>query len=484
MACALAACTAIPAGPSQVPAPTSSTSAQPVLLGDVEPLERTSGVILDGIEVRALVAEDPRRPVSVRWPLVPGARRLNAVVTDWVTDTRARFVRLNAPAEPGAAVAPELNVSWNVVVAAGDVVGVEVATFESSGSVAAESQRTYYTDVAQDEVWTGADLLTVDGRAAVARTVVDALARSGRAVFPAVQSDPAEVAALFSDIDIDPVGGLAVTVSSGLASAASDGPAVIRIPDDVATQWLSPAGQALRSAVRSGAAYSRRVAPSATPSVSGTPTGTDGPAKPRPAVDCRTIACVALTFDDGPAPTTPEVLDILAKAKVRATFFVIGRNVTALPQVVRRAVAEGHVVGNHTWSHRDLAALSAEDQQREVDLTNEELARVGVTTTLLRPPYGSFDKRSRRLGSALVLWDVDPLDWRDHDAGLVARRVVGSAHRGSIVLMHDIQPTTVAALPAIIKGLRAKGLTLVTVPELLAGPPKAGKAYYARGTVG
>lgn len=490
MACTLAACTAIPAGPTPAEDPTGTTSSGLTPLAQVETFQRTSGVILAGIEVRQLVAEDPRRPISVRWPVVPGARRLNTAVTDWATATQQRFIKDHAPATVTEAAAPELNVSWNVVVASGDVVGVELSTYLFAGADGATSQRSVYSDVAADEVWAGEDLLSVDGRAACARVVVQAVERSGRAVFPEVDGDPEGTRGLFDDVDFDPLGGMLITVSEGVISPMSEGLITVRIPDGLATAWLSREGRAVREAVRSGATYSKAAAsaPTAPPTTpgaapSGSPTTQTASPRPGRSVDCRKIACVALTFDDGPAPTTPGLLDILRKAKVRATFFVIGRNVTAQPQVVRREVAEGHVVGNHTWSHRDLAALSAEDQQREVDLTSEELAKVGVRTTLLRPPYGSFDKRSRRLGSALVLWDVDPLDWRDHDAALIARRVVSSAHRGSIVLLHDIHPTTVAAVPAIIQGLRAKGLTLVTVPEVLGGPPKTGKAYYARGTV-
>nr|WP_275586572.1 polysaccharide deacetylase family protein [Geodermatophilus normandii] len=192
------------------------------------------------------------------------------------------------------------------------------------------------------------------------------------------------------------------------------------------------------------------------------------------------MACVALTFDDGPGPYTAQLLHELADAGVPATFFVLGGNVAAMPDLVRRAATEGHAIGSHTWSHPRLPLLTGEQIADEVDRTTAALFDAGVTTDLLRPPYGETDDRVADvvgdLGYAQVLWDVDTQDWLNRDIATTTQRALDGAHPGAIVLMHDIHPTTVQAVPGIIDALQARGYTLVTVPQLL-GAVDPGAAY-------
>ncbi|MFI5618061.1 polysaccharide deacetylase family protein [Streptomyces sp. NPDC051567] len=177
--------------------------------------------------------------------------------------------------------------------------------------------------------------------------------------------------------------------------------------------------------------------------------------------------CVALTFDDGPSPVTPRLLDTLAAAHVRATFFVVGRQVRARPEVVRRALAEGHVLGNHTGSHARLTALDADQIRQEITAGAEAVHRAtGVRPTLLRPPFGAFSATVRQAGHPLVLWDTDTLDWQSKDAAETVRRALDRVGPGSVVLMHDTEPSTADALPELIGRLRGAGYTLVTVPQL------------------
>jgi peptidoglycan/xylan/chitin deacetylase (PgdA/CDA1 family) len=213
------------------------------------------------------------------------------------------------------------------------------------------------------------------------------------------------------------------------------------------------------------------------------PTPTPKPA-PEP-VDCRKAKCVALTFDDGPMGSTSRLLDILARHKVKATFFLVGRNVETYPQLVRREAAEGHELANHSYSHADLGRSSSAKVASELERTQHAIRRAsGVTPVLMRPPYGSTDKQvasvTRRLKLAQVLWTVDPLDWQNRDSERVERKVVGGARNGHIVLMHDIHPTTVDAVPLIIKRLAAKGYVFVTVSELYGAPLTPGKKYIER----
>ncbi|MET8143870.1 polysaccharide deacetylase family protein [Sphaerisporangium sp. NPDC005288] len=188
-------------------------------------------------------------------------------------------------------------------------------------------------------------------------------------------------------------------------------------------------------------------------------------------IACAHAKCVALTFDDGPFDYTGAVLDALARHNARATFFVVGQMVTpATAPLLRRMVAEGHQLGNHSWDHPALTSLSRDGLRGQLDRTQQVVRSItGVTMRLMRPPYGSTDgkvaEETGRAGLAQILWDLDTLDWRDRDSALVARRA-SAARPGSVVLLHDIHRTTMEALPHLLADLSAKGYTFVTVSEL------------------
>ena len=205
---------------------------------------------------------------------------------------------------------------------------------------------------------------------------------------------------------------------------------------------------------------------------------------PTPPPDCSVVSCVALTFDDGPGPYTSALLDVLDAKDVRATFFVVGSNISSYHDVVAREAASGHVIGNHSWSHADLTKTSSTKTGSELDTTATAIAQItGNQPVLLRPPYGSFnhsvrDAASAR-GEALVLWDIDTEDWKNRDPQITTQRAL-EAKPGSIILMHDIQQSTLTALPGLIDQLRAAGYTLVTVPELIGTTLTPGKAYFSQ----
>ncbi|MBC9719573.1 polysaccharide deacetylase family protein [Streptomyces sp. TRM66268-LWL] len=206
--------------------------------------------------------------------------------------------------------------------------------------------------------------------------------------------------------------------------------------------------------------------------------------KPRP-MDCRKARCVALTFDAGPGPYTARLLDILKTKRVNATFFLLGKSgVTRYPELVRREAAEGHELANHSWSHPRLTEVSDTEIRRQLSLVQKQIKDLtGRTPTLMRPPQGRTDQRvakvSRELGLAQILWTVTAKDYRDHDPRLIQRRVLASAARNGIILLHDIYPGTVPAVPGIIDGLRERGLTPVTVSQLFApNKPRPGRAYW------
>jgi peptidoglycan/xylan/chitin deacetylase (PgdA/CDA1 family) len=193
---------------------------------------------------------------------------------------------------------------------------------------------------------------------------------------------------------------------------------------------------------------------------------------------------IALTFDDGPGPYTLELLKVLERYHVKATFFVVGRMLRYFSAATVRQIEDGDVIADHTENHPELAKLSAHEQYEELF---EQIARIellgGHRPTLFRPPYGSFNattmRELARLHLLMVLWSVDTGDYLQPGVETIVQRAVEGAHPGAIMLLHDgggTRAQTIAALPQIITKLRAKGYDLVTVPELLVDdPPPAGQ---------
>ena len=179
---------------------------------------------------------------------------------------------------------------------------------------------------------------------------------------------------------------------------------------------------------------------------------------------------IALTFDDGPHPVyTPLLLDGLAKRKVKATFFITGENAENYPDLVKRMQEEGHLIGNHTYSHIQLTSDNKEVFREELVKTNKILKAItGENVTYIRPPYGSWDKSLEQdLNMFPVLWNVDPLDWCTPDAGLVMSRVLQQVEDGDIILLHDYYDTSVTAALMIVGEMKKQGYEFVTVEEIL-----------------
>ena len=185
---------------------------------------------------------------------------------------------------------------------------------------------------------------------------------------------------------------------------------------------------------------------------------------------------IAMTFDDGPhSSNTPRLLDILRQRNIKATFYVIGRNVDMYPHLTRRIVAEGHEIGNHTYTHRNLKTLSDSQVMTEMTRTRSAIVKAtGVQPRTMRPPYGALYQRQRELimnkfGYPTIMWAVDPRDWQRPGVSVVKSRILsGTTKRGSIVLAHDLHAPTVDAMPSTLDGLLAKGFKFVTVSQLLS----------------
>lgn len=176
---------------------------------------------------------------------------------------------------------------------------------------------------------------------------------------------------------------------------------------------------------------------------------------------------VAITIDDGPTKYTGELFKVLKEQNVRVTFFFIGQNAAAYPESVTEAVYLGHAVGYHSDTHPHMSTMTFDDQEKEFDNGLAKLQKWDKQpVTLFRPPYGAYNNDTKLITEAhhmgMVLWNEDPRDWATTDPAKIARSVLAQVQSGSIIVMHD-HPSTIAALPAVIKGIRSKGYKLVTI---------------------
>jgi len=248
--------------------------------------------------------------------------------------------------------------------------------------------------------------------------------------------------------------GFAATLNLTVAIAAQPTPATKQA---IPARSIEAAPKAVPAKVQKEAAP-KTPAPPKEPAITFNSVHVDGP-------------YIAMTFDDGPSATlTPKLLDILATHHIKVTFFVLGEMVAEHPEILARAAREGHEIASHSWSHPNLAKMSQEGVRTQLQRTDDEIkSATGKRPTLFRPPYGSITEREKRwihdeFGYDIILWDVDPLDWKRPGPAVVRNRILKETRPGSIVLSHDIHPGTVEAMPSTFE---AKGFKFVTVSELL-----------------
>lgn len=193
----------------------------------------------------------------------------------------------------------------------------------------------------------------------------------------------------------------------------------------------------------------------------------------------RDTNAIALTFDDGPSRDTEQVLDLLAEHNLIASFFMIGRQVESFPGIAQRVFAEGHEIGNHSYSHPIYLYRSGRRTLQELERTQAVISETtGVRPRFARPPCGvrthAYFAAAHALGLRTVQWDVAGFDWKRRSAKQIAHDVLRRARAGSIVLLHDgdsegkeHRRETVAALPLIIEGLDEKGLRIAPLNQML-----------------
>lgn len=193
---------------------------------------------------------------------------------------------------------------------------------------------------------------------------------------------------------------------------------------------------------------------------------------------------VVLTFDDGPsAATTPRLLDILSEKDVPATFFTLGNMARNNPDLLKRMEKEGHTAASHTMYHQNLVRLPAEAVQADVNEAKETIKSIiGHSPIYVRPPYGNINDNVRvAVNKPMILWSVDSEDWLSKNPELIIATAMSEVHDGAIILMHDIYPTTVDAVPTLIDTLRNEGYEFATIKELtsIRGVELVpGEAYY------
>lgn len=195
---------------------------------------------------------------------------------------------------------------------------------------------------------------------------------------------------------------------------------------------------------------------------------------------------VALTFDDGPSAYTQRLLDIFCKYGGKGTFFVLGNTLDNRKDVLKRMVAEGHEIGNHSWSHRQFTNISIEEVKDQIMMTRAKIYDItGVDCTIVRPPYGACSDSIRALGKEIgvsyVNWSIDTLDWKTKNADAVYNEIMKDVSDGHIILCHDLHRTTVDAMEKVIPALIKQGYQLVTVSDLLTANGaelSSGTMYY------
>ncbi|ANS69722.1 xylanase/chitin deacetylase [Streptomyces lincolnensis] len=433
--------------------------------GPVQPVDPSK---IKGLRIVNAGSEDSSCPFAAGYPDVPGAQAMTAAMKKDVDGRLATF-RSACDDGGGAGNVGELNISHQFLVASGDVLGVRLTTQDGSAAGSGLSVRTYWYDGKAGAYRTALGLIGGGSRDAFVSALKKQLkGRDGTDAdtMDAAFTDPSSLAAVLDDMAFTADGGLRVTFDRGDIGAPAAGSYVVTLSRATVTPWLSAFGKrAQQQTVRPSGSLDLGAAATPTPAVpTHTASGDDD-------TDCKRVRCVALTFDDGPAAQeTATLLTYLAQYRARATFFTVGQNVAAHPDLVRAEARAGNEVGNHSWSHPDLTKLTAEQVTYQLNRTSAAIkAATGKAPTLFRPPYGAVNDTVRHATKlSPVLWTLDTEDWKYPDAAKVAQSVVGKVKPNDVVLMHDIHATSVAAIPEILRTLSARGYHFVTVSHLRA----------------
>ncbi len=397
---------------------------------------------------------------------VPGSTEIPAA--DLLADPA-----LAGPVVSGGSATVVCDVVW----ASASMFGQRLRTvLSASDGQISDSVDTFFADTATGEVATAAQVWTPDAATTLAADVFEGLRRAAGSLSLAPLADPAaleRLAASFATTMPAAAGGMQFTIPAGFTTDAlaalgippTDAARTVLVPAAAAEPLLTDFGRRLLASV--GQPYS-------------------GPSIQNPGdvpVDCSLTPCVALTYDDGPSDLTPSMLDALAARRASATFFAMGSKARAYASTLQRMVAEGHLIGNHSWNHPSLPNLTDAQIAAQLGDTSAALQSAsGQPITMFRPPYGEYNARVLSIARMpAILWDVDTEDWKGIDDDVLIQRAVNQPRPGSIVLQHDIHGNTARTVGAVCDGLLDRGFTMATITELFRGSvPNSGAWRSAR----
>lgn len=520
---ALSACAPAPDLAWQPPVRAAVTSFDEAA-GDVAGAE-AGATPLDHYRIR-----DSAPAVDARWTEVPGQAELNSRIRSLVVDTVGAFAtRLGTVYEPEAAAAgaglgsrgceagssgvpaaevlaqggatdgEAMVITCEIVVASGSEFGERVRVVEGTAGAAPAITRdesfVFFADTATAQQAGGVDVITADAALAIWNELVLAARRELGALWDTQVAAPSDINAAvlaqgFADVTPTPDGGLRIGIPAGLLTpemdvsgganavppVSPDGETTLVVGEPISHRFPSIHIGAEAASPMLTDLGRELVAASATPQplVAG-----QRPLAGDRQVDCTLFPCVALTFDDGPAPITETLLGQLREHDATATFFLVGPNVQRHPEIARQIDDDGHQLGNHSWTHPQFTTLDDKKIEEEVKKTNDAIAAAtGERPSVFRPPYGDLDARVlTKLGMPAILWDIDTLDWEGPPHETLVDRGANEAEAGSIILMHDIHDSTVDAVPEILTGLHDRGFVLVTIDQIFGGAPAAGNSY-------
>ncbi len=366
----------------------------------------------------------------------------------------------------GIAVACELGGAYGNLIE----VRLRVVAGDASG-VVSDRLIVLFVDLASGQVIEVADAWNETAAPELWRAAVELIRRNAGSLSTARIADPdsaqlalAESALRTAEGSGD--GGLTVALPPGIASpelaglgiAATEAPIELRIDQATAIAW-------------SNEQYRQLHAELGKPFVGIAATLGSVP------IDCTLIPCVAVTYDDGPSDLTPLLLETLAAERGRATFFMLSSRAASNPELVTRAIAEGHEVATHTVSHPDLTKIPLSEATAQVLDSAATISGIaGRPVTMFRPPYGEVnDEILAAVGMPSILWSIDTNDWRLPGQAALVERSAAVAQPGDIILFHDTHSDTVAAAGAVVRGLHDRGLELVTVTQLFGGHVPSGR---------
>lgn len=446
---------------------------------------------LDGVTFSHDVALLPR--YYIRWITFPEdeAGTINAAVRQDVSARVSEFVGRSDGYESTTEymakngvpeVLPQLHLRSDITALSNEVIGLRLTTIDSPNSTIMRNFHTHWFDVSRDQMVGTREMFDDDDAWMTVTSLIQDQLDAHPDVMDAIIADLGWLE-FFDSVNFTAEGDAVVEFDEYAISTASSGVIEVRIPSDQIQVLLSDFGKRAQRAamdpvlpgfMQANAGAHNRVSAPTVPSTDTPATATRGP-------NCERVKCVALTFEDGPGERTEEVLDLLEEHDAKATFFVMGPNVILHPEAVLRMHRDGHEIGNHTWNHPQLTSATPDRVKSELERTAKAVRdTVGEPPTVTRVPYGAInDSVSMLLTTPSIMWSLDSQDWRHHSETEIFETVTADAEPGSIVLMHDVLPDTVDALPEILDYFAENDYELVTASHILAGEePAAGVNYY------